>query len=571
LAIALLCYQKEKEMRNVNRVLPFLGLLLFCSVFCAAQIPRDTSASVSGHVKLGGKGAVGITVVATTGTSAFDNKTVAKTTTDDEGNYRITGLSAGRFTIIPLAKAFVETENTNKLPGQTINVVEGESITKIDFALVRGGVITGRITDSEGDPLIGERINIVPKDTPGSSTLMTMADGPRNKTDDRGIYRIYGLAPGSYKVSVGQVSADGSGGASIAGFGGGQYAKTFYPGTQDESKATAIEVKEGSEITGIDITPGQPTKGFSVSGTVIDSESGQPVANVFIGYSSFTDASERLGEMSFGGHRTDANGKFRLEGVRTGRYAAFTLGIGPNNTTYSDPTPFDVSESDVTGVEIKVKRGASVSGVAVIENNSDPAIWALLQTLSLNAHVETKGAASPSFKNGQISSNGSFRFDGLSPGRVRIGIQGFPTPPKGLTLLRTEVDGVDQEDGIELAAGAQVSGVRLVFAHATGSIRGEVKIEGGVLPEGASLQLSVRAAGNNTPGLDRYIEVDARGRFVSETIPPGTYELTLRGATTDPNQPRLFEPVKRTITVANGTESRVIFVVDLAANKAGPQ
>jgi len=281
-------------------------------------------------------------------------KTVAKTTTDNDGNYRLTGLSAGRFKIIPIAKAFVAgTESAYKQPEQTVNVAEGESITKIDFALVRGGVITGRVADAGGNPLIGERVSVVPKDTPDTPRSMTMLDGPKNMTDDRGIYRIYGLGPGNYKVSVGQISSAGA--MSIMGIGGSQHVKTFYPGVQEESKATIIEVKEGAEVTGIDITPGKSAEGFLVSGRVIDAESGQPVANAFIAYSSFADADQRMGGMNFGGNRTDANGKFRLEGVRPGRYAAFTVGFGPENTSYSDPTPFEcsISEGDITRIEIR--------------------------------------------------------------------------------------------------------------------------------------------------------------------------------------------------------------------------
>ena len=68
-------------MRNIKRVLPFLSVLVLCPVFCAAQTPaKDTSASISGRVTVGGKGVAGITVVAAASSSLFDNKTVAKTT-----------------------------------------------------------------------------------------------------------------------------------------------------------------------------------------------------------------------------------------------------------------------------------------------------------------------------------------------------------------------------------------------------------------------------------------------------------------------------------------------------------
>lgn len=552
------------------RSLSLFSALLLCAVFCVAQTPaKESSASVSGRVTMGAKGAPGITVVATLSSSFFDNKTVAKTTTDEDGNYKLTGLAAGRFTIMPMAKAFVvATGSAYKQPGQAVNVAEGETVTKIDFALVRGGVVTGRITDAEGHPIIGERVSVVLKDSnPDAGAQMSMLGGPRNQTDDRGVYRAYGLGPGSYKVSVGQAAAGGA--VSVLGLGGTQYVKTFYPGVQEESRATIIEIKEATEVSNVDITVGKSGSGFSVSGRVIDADSGQPVPNVYIGHSSVNDANQRIGGMNFTGNQSDANGKFRLEGLRPGHYAVFTLAVGQESSTYSEPALFDVSESDVTGIEIKVRRGATISGVAAVENNSDPAVAAVLQTVQLYAYVETKGVAAPSFARGQIGPDGSFHFAGLAPGKARIGVQGFPTPPKGLTLVRTELDGLEQPEGIEVTAGAQISGVRLLFAYGTGSIRGEVKIVGGVLPDGTMLQVSIRSAPGDSRRFTRSLETDARFHFVGENIPPGNYELSVRATTPDPKATPPFEPVKQTITVANGAEVQVTLEVDLGAKKGG--
>src|SRR6185436_13336625 len=105
-------------MRSMNRVSQFLAMLSLCAVLCAAQAPaKDTSASISGRVTMGGKAAAGVTVVATVSNSFFDNKTVAKTATDEEGNYKLTGLAAGRLHILPIAKAYrVATGGTYKEP-----------------------------------------------------------------------------------------------------------------------------------------------------------------------------------------------------------------------------------------------------------------------------------------------------------------------------------------------------------------------------------------------------------------------------------------------------------------------
>ena len=527
----------------------------------SAQTPNKTpTASISGRVTIDGKGVAGITVVATTSGSPLDNRTIAKTTTDDEGKYQLTGLAGGQFTIMPLAKAFVvDTIGAYKQPGQPITVADDETIAKIDFALVRGGVITGRITDTEGRPVIGERVSVVAADAPDTGRAMTMFDGPRNVTDDRGIYRVYGLGPGNYKVSIGQAAAAGT----IMGMGGSQYAKTFYPGVAEEAKATIIEINKGTEVSNIDIMVRKSGRGYLVSGRVVDADSRQPVPNVFVAYASVNEGSQQLGAMSFSGSQTDANGKFRLENVQPGHYAAYMLAVEQGTSSYSDQTRFDVSEADVSDVEIKIRRGATISGVAVVENNFDPAAASVLQTISLVAFSNTKGGA-PSFSRGQINSDGRFSLAGLAPGKVHINMMGFPTPPKGLTLVRTEVDGIEQPEGIEVNAGAQITGVRLVFAYGTGSIRGEIKAEGGVLP--ADLTLIVRSAtGGPRPFSST---VDARGRFVVENIPPGTYELSLVTRGLD-RTASTYAPVPRTVNVESGPV-QVVLVVNFAAKKAAP-
>ena len=558
-------------MKTPSHLVVLFSAFLACATFCLAQTPaKEPTASIAGHVTIGGKSAPGITVAAALNVSYFENKTIAKATTDEDGNYKLTGLPAGHFTIFPLAKSYVVLKGSiYRDAKQQVNVAEGEAITKIDFSLVRGGVVTGRITDAEGHPLIGERVSIVPKDSnPDAGPQMGMFGGTRNQTDDRGVYRVYGLGPGNYKVSVGQAASAG-GAVSVMGMGGSQYVKTFYPGVEDEARATIIEIKEGTEVPNVDITVGKPDKGFSVSGRVIDADSGAPVASVYIGHSSVNGS--KLDGESFSGNQTDANGKFHLEGLHPGRYAVFTFGAGQNNSTYSEPVTFDIADGDVTGIEIKVHQGATINGVGVIENNSDPAAAALLQTVSLYAYVEQKGLAAPSYGQGHIGPDGSFHITGLAPGKARLGMQGFPDPPKGLTLVRTELDGMDQKEGIEVAAGAQVNGVRLVFAYGSGSVRGDVKIEGGVLPEGMLLYALIRSVAGEARPFRRQTELDARFHFVLENIPPGNYELVVRGITpsTDTKGVPPVEFVKQTVTVANGTEVKVNLVIDVTPKPGG--
>ena len=211
-------------MRIRYRMLLLLTMLVVCYIFGSAQtLTKEATSSIAGHVTIRGKAAPEITIVATLRNSFFDNKTVAKTSTDEDGNYKLTGLTAGKFTILALAKSYVVASGSGfKEPGQSVNLVEGEAVTKVDFALVRGGVVTGRITDADGHPIIGEQVNLVLKDSSPDPRAQFMFGATRNQTDDRGIYRIYGLGPGSYNISVGQAAPTASA-TRFVGTGASQY------------------------------------------------------------------------------------------------------------------------------------------------------------------------------------------------------------------------------------------------------------------------------------------------------------------------------------------------------------
>jgi hypothetical protein len=73
----------ENTNKIWSRSAPVFVVLVMWVACCLAQTPaREPSASISGRVTVGGKGAAGITVVAAMRSSVFDDKTVAKTATD---------------------------------------------------------------------------------------------------------------------------------------------------------------------------------------------------------------------------------------------------------------------------------------------------------------------------------------------------------------------------------------------------------------------------------------------------------------------------------------------------------
>src|SRR5262249_52124930 len=91
-----------------------------------------------------------------------------KVRTDGDGRYRIAGLSEGVYLIRALSKAYVQSKDSAGFNTfKSITLDESESRDGVDIALVRGGVITGRVIDAEGAPHISDILRLLPLDENG--------------------------------------------------------------------------------------------------------------------------------------------------------------------------------------------------------------------------------------------------------------------------------------------------------------------------------------------------------------------------------------------------------------------
>ncbi|MBA2645956.1 MAG: carboxypeptidase regulatory-like domain-containing protein, partial [Pyrinomonadaceae bacterium] len=484
---------------------------------------------------------------------------------DQDGRFMLTNIPAGRYQLTPVAADMVVSDNNDSWrPGKPVNLAAGEMAEGFDFQITRGGVVTGRITDHEDKPIIGERISL---------ELLDKNNQPQRSnfnysrqfmdTDDRGIYRVYGLPAGRYRVSAGE-DPKGDG----LRFGGrrGFYPKVYYPNVTEAPEAKIIEVLEGGETTDINITLGPLAQAYMLSGRVVN-EGGEPAPGLMLGYGKVHEGG-RVGGVGYGmGMPTNARGEFRIDNVLPGHYAAFVV-TREAGDVYSDAVSFEINDKDVSGIEIKVHPSATISGHVVIEGTTDRnLISRLLQQISLYANTETPGQVSaPNWTETRVSADGSFRVARLSPGKARVTMGGWP-PPRGLTLTRIERGGVEQKNGIEVAAGEQVADLRLVVAYGTGVLRGQVNVVNGTLPENVRLIVHARRQGSDTSQFRRPVEVDVRGRFTIEGLAAGEYELALGSWARGPGGELRIPEVRQSVTVSDSGEANVTMVVDLAPPK----
>ncbi|MCA1626491.1 MAG: carboxypeptidase-like regulatory domain-containing protein [Acidobacteria bacterium] len=566
-------------MHTLSRCTISIAIIFAAGLLAQAQPTKETkeNGAIAGRVTTGeGRGAAGIALALMPADWGPERKPVARATTDADGRYRMTNVPAGRYRLQTLAPAFYAPDERGSgfAGGRAVNLTAGEIIENEDLQLERGGAITGRVVDADSKPVIGQHVIVSLAEQPERKGFASYVVNPFGfETDDRGIYRIYGLPGGKYHVSVGQDRDSGI--VRIGGFGNKTYTRTFHPGVTDISQAKPIELSAGGETTGVDITMAEAPKRFEARGRVIDADTSQPVAKVKYGFGSLREGANEVGARGWDGSETNDAGEFVLRNLGPGRYAAFAVNEG-QSSTYSDAAPFEINDVSVSGLVIKMRRGGSVSGSVILEGTNDPEAAAKLSQLSLRAYVvpaeKTSGVSNPANSQAQLGANGSFTLTGLRPGKVQLFLSGLP-PLRNFVIMRIERDGVNIADGIEISAGESIGGVRVHIAYGTSVVRGQIEVRNdgqpASLPAGARLRVFARRLGvpaRPTWG-DNSVEVDARGRFILDGLAAGDYEATVIGwsAIQTGTPPARLPTVKQSVTVPGSGETLITFVYDLSA------
>lgn len=624
----------------------FAALMLGVSSVALAQSAtpetKTGTAVISGSVKLNGNAARGVTVM-TVRENYEEKQAMArlgnigsleitqKVKTDEEGHFRFSELAAGNYRVYVSAPTMIgfkasspktntttksaeaklqvtpvtkkddeeeededendqvnikNTEVLNMGSGQRyLQLGDGQVIENLEFSLTRGCVITGRVTYADGRPVIGEMVTVSKvADSQPHNTYPINLGGDSFLTDDRGIYRIYGLADGRYKISVGFRGRESLLGISNPS----SHKRTYYPNVTDEASAGFVEVASGSEVRGVDIKVGASAKMFVVTGRVVDVESGKPVPNVSV---IFERARNSSGEAHSNGFtEADAKGDFRFESVASGAYMAYSLdGLLKQSEYYGEPTKFEVKDANLSGMILKVRRGATLSGVVVLEGSNDVQATTRLaqQTLMAVSGSEKKttgdnedGEAAEmlgfSIAQSPIAADGSFQLKGLRAGKVQIGL-GTLLTQSSFAVLRIEHGGIEVPGSLELKANESLSDLRIYVAQKNCVLRGQVQIEGGSLPKNNSLYVIAKRLNRNAePGSFNLLEganqdsarVDASGQFRFDDLIPGEYEVSIMGnERLNLDNHDAPPPTKQTVLVSRDREAEVTLVFTLKPKK----
>jgi hypothetical protein len=562
-------------MASLKHLLCCSLILATEAILCSGSIARaqtpevkpKPTGSISGRVTVGGNAADGIPVVAIAGQSVNRRDAAARSVTDSDGRYRLSELQPGEYQVWAITPGLIA--EPGPLPrygfpyfGSIQNIIlnANEDLSDIDMKLVRGAVITGRVTDTEDKPVVEERVSLQLVDEKGATRFGSPASPSDQmyQTDDRGVYRIYGLPAGRYKVAVGYDVSDGM-------LRGGRYRRTFYPDVSDQSKGTIVELKEGGEAKNIDIKVGSATQTYTVSGHVIDAQTGLPIARAGVRF-TLVRQGDGPPSPSFG-TPADDRGEFSFGGFASGRYSALATSEFYGGNFYSDPVTFEVVDHDVSGLELKAVQGLSVSGVVVADGIKTMDLLTELRGLRIFARVSS-GPNRQDNTGGTavVGQDGGFQINGLRPGHLSIDAHASVPTYTGPLIARIEHDGIAVNQGFDIQK--SVSGLRVILNYGTGTIRGTVRLEGGASLADSRIFVNSKREGERN---GTSIHVDARGHFVIKNLAPGTYEVTVlagSGGAAAPYVPP--PPQKQLVTVTNGAETEVTFVVAFVPRQGGP-
>ena len=313
-----------------------------------------------------------------------DGSVTRTTFTNDAGKFTVAGLPAGRYTLAASKPPYLRTNYGAKRydrPGTPITLKEAEQMPDLTLRMTRGAVLSGTITDENGAPASGVTVRALQlRVQNGERTFVTVAASGSTfeTTDDRGMYRFFGLPPGDYTVNaqprlnsgeikamteaeiravmqaLAQQTAQTPGTGAPAQAPPQQrdveattvaYAGVFYPGATVASSASTVTIAAGEERRGVDF-PLKLVRTARVEGIVVPPPGVAPQAvQIMMMPASTTGGVAAAGAaieiMAMNRVVPGPDGKFQITGVAPGDYtiSARVNGIPPGAPPPPPPPP----------------------------------------------------------------------------------------------------------------------------------------------------------------------------------------------------------------------------------------
>jgi len=471
-------------------------------------------------------------------------------TSDASGRYSITGIEPGTYRLNAGHTGFLTTQYNARRPGgpgSTLDLGRGQKMTGVDVRLTPHGVITGKITDEDGDPLEGVQIQLMGVVYNQGRKQLQVNGGA--STNDLGEYRLSGVTPGKYYLCANyrdrRLMIVGAGGTVGGDEASAQedYVTTFFSGVTDIAAATPIQMGPGEQAPGINL---RLTKRHTarVSGRVVD-HTAPETAEAPAGRGGTTTITAANGQSidmvvnQAGNRRIQVNlqprgfsapgnmnlfaqvkpdGAFEFPSVGPGAYYLEAVNSQGGRQAHAARQPLDVGNANIEGINLAINPGTTVTGH--IRYDGDPP-----QPLpSLTVRLTTRETAffMPAPPPAKVDADGNFRFDDVNPDLYNVNIN---TPPK-LYLKSMRAGNSDvMVSGLDLSNGA--ASVDILMGTNPPQVSGSV-LNSATQQPAAGVTVVLMPREKERQGESYFystVSTDQQGNFTFSRVTPGEYQV----------------------------------------------
>ncbi|MEO8592138.1 MAG: carboxypeptidase regulatory-like domain-containing protein [Candidatus Solibacter sp.] len=493
-------------------------IVLLAPLALAAQSkPEDTAAisgvvtnSVSGEpVRRAGVTLRRITISRTSGTI----QAAQGAYTDAAGRFSLTGIAAGEYRLSAERSGFLTQGYGTKATGGSgalLTIEAGQKLNDVALRLTPHSVITGRIVDEDGEPVVSASVQILRQQYVNGKKQLTGANA--SNTNDLGEYRVFGLKPGRYYIGV-----LGRGNPLIQDA-DDDYVMTYFPRTTDSSAASPVEVTPGGQARNIDVTL-RRVRTVAVRGRITVEVQPAPGSEAPLRLSvmlmpssgSFTGGNARSATVA-------PQGTFDIRGVTPGAYTLTAIASGGTRAV-SARLPVQVSSGNVEGLAVTIRGGVPLTGRVKIEGDAP----ADLKHIGIGLPAEETGLIQygplPAPK---MMEDGSFRAEDVGSERYRVVVTGLPEGCYVKSIRSGEVDVL--QNGLEVA-GVPPAPVEVLLSSRAAQVTGVALDAKTQKPVPGAIVVLVPQDKTRTARADYYknVTTDSAGRFAFKDLTPGEY------------------------------------------------
>ena len=368
-------------------------------------------------------------------------------------------------------------------------------------------------------------------------------------TDDRGVYRIYGLPAGEYLVAAQPLGRQAGLATEVRTMSRGMVSdrglvmtQVFHGGATEVARASRVTLRAGEERSGIDIALQYVPLATVAGGISIPAGSQPPIVTLQRSNDGVAGAPARSA-------RADAEGRFTFAGIAPGEYTMFALANATSGWFFASGE-VTVDGEDLANVALSMAPALTIAGRLVFESATGRVPFggvtampdaAIKIPFPLFPPATAPGTVQPEIR---IDSGGRFSVVNLAPGIHRsfsgAGLQGIRAPIGAWWLKSIAVNGRDLLDGpFEIRESA--TDAVATFTDAASEITGRVTDAAG-LPAREPFVVVFSADRTFWFASSRRIagvRPDADGRYSIRNLPPGEYHIAVA---TDIDQGEWFDP-----------------------------